>query len=78
MSEARLLDLRGVGCPMNFVKTKLLLDKLEPGEMLSVLLDDGEPRESVSSSVVAEGHDLVESVRQDDGHYRLLIRKNEA
>jgi len=53
-----------------------LLDKLEPDDLLSVLLDDGEPRESVSQSVVAEGHDLVESVRQDDGHYRLLIRKN--
>jgi TusA-related sulfurtransferase len=77
MSENRLLDLRGVGCPMNFVKTKLFLDKLPPGEMLSVLLDDGEPRESVSESVVAEGHELVESVRQDDGHYRLLIRRGQ-
>lgn len=75
MSEQRLLDLRGVACPMNFVKTKLLLDKLAAGDQLSVLLDEGEPVESVSSSISAEGHQLLECARQNEGHYRLLIEK---
>ena len=75
MSEERLLDLRGVACPMNFVKTKLYLDKLAAGETVRVLLDAGEPVESVSSSIVAEGHELMESQQEDSGHYRLLIRK---
>jgi TusA-related sulfurtransferase len=75
MSEERLLDLRGVACPMNFVKTKLYLDKLAAGETVRVLLDAGEPVESVSSSIVAEGHELMESQQEGAGHYRLLIRK---
>jgi TusA-related sulfurtransferase len=75
MSEERLLDLRGVACPMNFVKTKLYLDKLATGETVRVLLDAGEPVESVSSSIVAEGHELMESQQEGSGHYRLLIRK---
>jgi TusA-related sulfurtransferase len=54
------LDLRGVACPMNFVKTRLKLDKMATGERLEVLLDSGEPIESVSSSVLSEGH-LIES-----------------
>jgi TusA-related sulfurtransferase len=32
------LDLRGVKCPTNFVKTRLKLDKMAAGEQLTVLL----------------------------------------
>jgi sulfite reductase (ferredoxin) len=70
------LDLRGVACPMNFVKTKLRLDKLEGGELLEVLLDPGEPYESVSESVQADGH-ILEKAELDPGQKfaTLLIRK---
>ena len=69
------LDLRGVACPMNFVKTKLYMDKMPGGETLEVLLDDGEPVESVSESITAEGHSITEKTQQTGGHYRLLFRK---
>ena len=68
------LDLRGVACPMNFVKTKLFLDKIKPGEIICVLLDAGEPVESVSESVRAEGHSL-EANLQPEGYYSLIICK---
>jgi TusA-related sulfurtransferase len=74
MSEHRL-DLRGVACPLNFVKTKLILDKLERGSVLEVLLDEGEPIESVASSVQAEGHQITNKVKSEDGYYCLVIRK---
>ncbi|MBZ0187088.1 MAG: sulfurtransferase TusA family protein [Candidatus Obscuribacterales bacterium] len=48
---------------MNFVRTRLLLDKLAPGDRLLVTLDRGEPAESVSTSVEADGH-LVELVEE--------------
>jgi TusA-related sulfurtransferase len=69
------LDLRGVACPMNFVKTKLRLDKLEEGELLQVLLDQGEPLESVSESVQADGHILEQSTLEEGGFARVIIRK---
>lgn len=69
------LDLRGVKCPMNFVKTRLKLDKMTAGEKLSVLLDQGEPVESVSNSVVSEGNIVEESQQQESGHYRVVILK---
>lgn len=74
--DQHFLDLRGVACPMNFVKTKLFMDKIPAGEVLRVLLDDGEPIESVSESIQAEGHELVQRERQPQGHYSVLIRKN--
>jgi sulfite reductase (ferredoxin) len=37
------LDLKGVACPFNFVRTKLKLEEMESGDILAVILDDGEP-----------------------------------
>ena len=77
MNDAELhnLDLRGVMCPMNFVKTRLFLDKLMAGDLLMVLLDAGEPVESVSQSIVAEGHTLENTTLDPGGHYCVTIRK---
>jgi TusA-related sulfurtransferase len=69
------LDLRGVACPLNFVKTKLFLDKLSPGQTVRVLLDAGEPIESVSASMQAEGQEIIENQADAGGHYCLSIRK---
>lgn len=37
------LDLRGVICPYNFVKTKLKLETMEAGQLLLVRLDEEIP-----------------------------------
>jgi len=60
---------------MNFVRTRLFLDKVESGQMLTVLLDEGEPVESVSSSIAAEGHQVLGAVKDPAGHFCLRIRK---
>jgi len=50
------LDLTGVACPMNWVKTKLALEELAPGDSIAVRLDPGEPVESVPRSAREDGH----------------------
>lgn len=69
------LDLRGVKCPMNFVKTRLKLDKMSEGERLIVFLDQGEALESVTSSVTAEGHVIESSEKKDEDYQQLIIVK---
>ncbi|HEY9869413.1 MAG TPA: sulfurtransferase TusA family protein [Candidatus Obscuribacterales bacterium] len=69
------LDLRGVACPMNFVKTKLFLDKLPAEARVDVLLDAGEPVDSVTQSLQAEGHHIERTVAEPGGHYRISVRK---
>jgi TusA-related sulfurtransferase len=54
--SAATLDLTGVVCPLNWVKTKLALEELAPGDELSVRLDPGEPLESVPRSASEDGH----------------------
>jgi TusA-related sulfurtransferase len=69
------LDLRGVICPYNFVKTKLKLETMEGGQILSVLLDDGDPIRNVPQSVRNEGHTILSQERMDRAH-RVIIRKS--
>ena len=52
------LDLRGVVCPLNWVRARLVLEELRPGERLELLLDQGEPLESVPRSAREEGHSV--------------------
>ncbi|ALA58189.1 sulfurtransferase TusA family protein [Nitrospira moscoviensis] len=68
------LDLRGVICPYNFVKTKLKLEMMQSGQVLSVLLDDGDPIRNVPRSVENEGHTVLAQERLDKV-YRVLIRR---
>jgi TusA-related sulfurtransferase len=53
------LDLRGVPCPLNWVRARLALEAMAPGESLLVRLDPGEPLESVPASALEDGHAVV-------------------
>jgi TusA-related sulfurtransferase len=68
------IDLRGVLCPYNYVKTKLKLEGMGPGQVLAVILDDGEAMQNVPRSVQEEGHTVLQKERYQSG-YRVLIRK---
>ncbi len=70
------LDLRGVICPYNFVKTKLKLETMEHGQVLAVLLDDGDPIKNVPRSVENEGHTVLAQDRVGSA-YRVRIRREE-
>ena len=72
-------DLRGVACPMNYVKTKLKLEMMDAGEHLEVWLDAGEPIQNVPLSLKNDGHKLLlqEPLEAAASHYRILVEKVE-
>jgi len=73
------VDLRGVVCPLNFVKAKLAIEAVEPGAELQILLDDGEPVQNVPRSLADEGHAVVSLQRREDAAtWVLQVRKAEA
>ena len=67
------LDLRGTPCPINFVRTKLRLERMNPGELLEVWLDPGEPMEQVPDSLVMEGYEL-ENIENRTKFFVLRVR----
>jgi sulfite reductase (ferredoxin) len=74
---APVYDLRGVACPMNYVKTKLKLEMMDAGEKLEVWLDAGEPIKNVPMSLKNDGHKILvqEALEADASHYRVLVEK---
>ena len=53
---ARTLDITGLTCPMTWVRTKLELERLDPGEELTVRCRPGEALENVPRSAREAGH----------------------
>ncbi len=68
------LDLTGVPCPINFVRTKLKLEELAIGDQLQVTLDDGEPIESVTKSMTEEGQRIMSKVQHEE-RWLLVVQK---
>lgn len=68
------LDLRGTPCPINFVRTKLKLEKISAGSLLEVWLDPGEPIEQVPDSLSMEGY-VIEQIQDCSDYFALQIRK---
>lgn len=73
------LDITGEVCPMTFVRTKLLVERMAGGEVLEVRLKGVEPLTNVPKSVAELGHEILSLAREDgeaaDGIHRLVIRK---
>jgi sulfite reductase (ferredoxin) len=55
----KVLDLKGTPCPINYVKVKLFLENLEPGAILDIYLDEGEPISNVPKSLENDGHKIL-------------------
>jgi len=68
-------DLRGVGCPMNLVKTKVAFSKMQSGQILGLILDNGPPINNVPRSVIREGHEILLQAQLKNGTWSVLIRK---
>lgn len=70
------VDLRSYACPLTYVKTRIALERLAPGDVLEVWLAAGEAAESVPRSAEEEGHRVVAvEALGADGGCRVLLEK---
>jgi TusA-related sulfurtransferase len=74
------LDVTGEVCPMTFVRTKLLIEKMSSGQTAVVCLNAGEPLANVPRAVREHGHTVLDLTPVDPAHpegaYRLHFRKS--
>lgn len=68
------IDLLGVKCPFNYVKTKIKLETMASGSVLEVLLDAGDPSENVPRSIKNDGHNVI-SLTEENGYFKLTVEK---
>lgn len=73
------LDITADVCPMTFVKTKLMVERMTAGQTLKVRLNGGEPLENVPRSLTELGHEILDISVEDTGAespvYILSMRK---
>jgi TusA-related sulfurtransferase len=60
---------------MTFVKTKLKLEELEPGDILEILLTTGEPLDNVPRTATEQGYTVLETTPVKDNIYKVVIKK---
>ena len=68
------IDITGEVCPMTFVRTKLRLERMQPGEVLSVRLRGEEPLRNVPRAARDEGHVILGVVADGDEHIVTIRR----
>lgn len=68
------LDLRGIPCPANAAKALIKIATMDSGELLKVIIDNGEPVENVPVAISDEGHEIAEQSAFDQKSTILIIR----
>jgi TusA-related sulfurtransferase len=74
------LDITSDVCPMTFVRTRLLIEKMHTSDMAEIRLQGEEPKKNIPESVVELGHTII-SLTAEAGSalppvYLLRIKKN--
>ncbi|MFP6773064.1 MAG: sulfurtransferase TusA family protein [Alphaproteobacteria bacterium] len=74
------LDITDQICPMTFVRTKLLFEKMLSGDRAIIRLQGVEPLQNVPRSVREHGHRIIslspEDADKPDGPQLLVIEKS--
>jgi tRNA 2-thiouridine synthesizing protein A len=66
MKVDKVLDAKGLACPLPIVKTKKAIEDLESGQILEVLATDKGAKNDLTAWASSTGHKLVESKEVDD------------
>ncbi|WP_079477694.1 sulfurtransferase TusA family protein [Halobacillus salinus] len=74
MNVAKVLDAKGLACPMPIVRTKKAMEEVESGEVLEVHATDAGAKSDLTAWVKSGGHELLEDL-EDNGVYKFWIKK---
>lgn len=66
MNSAKVLDAKGLACPMPIVKTKKAMNELESGQVLEIHTTDKGAKNDLSAWAKSGGHELVKFEEEND------------
>jgi tRNA 2-thiouridine synthesizing protein A len=73
----RVLDAKGLKCPLPVIKTRLALNKMAVGEVVTVLATDPASKIDIHHLCNITGNELV-AASEEDGVLTYVIRRTEA
>ena len=68
-------DLLDEVCPMTFVKTKLAIEQLNPGERIKVIFNSQEAKTNVPKSLSEVNHKIIAIKNIDKEQFYIIIEK---
>ena len=71
-----LLDLRGVKCPLNSVRSRIVMSGYPADRVLKIWLDEGSPIENVPGSLIADGHKVLSREKKDNYWEISVVKTN--
>ncbi|MBA4537733.1 sulfurtransferase TusA family protein [Bacillus aquiflavi] len=74
MEATKVLDAKGLSCPMPIVRIKQSIGDLNSGEILEVHTTDKGSQKDVSAWVQSTGHELLQT-EEDAGVFKFWIKK---
>ncbi|MDF9762011.1 MULTISPECIES: sulfurtransferase TusA family protein [Peribacillus] len=66
MISDKVLDARGLACPMPIVKTKKAMNDLQTGQVLEIHVTDKGAKADLAAWSRSGGHELVETAEEND------------
>lgn len=70
----KVLDAKGLACPMPIVKTKKAMDELNSGDVLEIHATDKGAKNDLTAWASSSGHELL-SDKEEDGVFTFYIKK---
>ncbi len=75
MEIAKILDAKGLACPMPIVKTKKAINEIEIGEILEVHATDKGAVNDLPAWAKAVGHEIIDT-KEEGNILKFWIKKN--
>lgn len=74
MNACKVLDAKGLACPMPIVKTKKAMNEMESGEILEIHTTDQGAKSDLTAWAKSGGHELVHFEEEQDV-FKFWIKK---
>lgn len=66
MNADKVLDAKGLACPMPIVKTRKAINELQTGQVLEIHVTDKGAKADLAAWSKSGGHELVETAEEND------------
>lgn len=74
MNASKVLDAKGLACPMPIVKTKKAMNDMESGEVLEIHATDKGAKSDLTAWAKSGGHELVDHT-EENNVFKFWIKK---
>jgi tRNA 2-thiouridine synthesizing protein A len=71
------LNLKGKICPYTFIESMLVLDEMQDGEVLKVIVDYAPAVCDVPKSLESEGYEILDVSAINDTDWAILVKNRE-